>query len=71
MRLAQAEETAQAVVVAALEQHSPQLLGRPLQVQDGGAHHSEGHMRFMMKLTIEKHMTFAEAHKAAMRQVGK
>ena len=34
-------------------------------------HHSEGHMRFMMKLMIEKHMTFADAHKAAMRQVGK
>ena len=34
-------------------------------------HHTEGHMLFMMKLMIEKHMTFSDAHKAAMKQVGK
>ena len=34
-------------------------------------HHSQGHMLMMMKLMIEKHMTFADAHKAAMRQVGR
>ena len=34
-------------------------------------HHSEGHMLFMMKLMIEKNMTFSDAHKAAMKQVGK
>ena len=34
-------------------------------------HHTEGHLLFMMKLMIEKHMTFADAHKEAMRQVGR
>ena len=34
-------------------------------------HHTEGHLLFMMKLMIERHMTFADAHKVAMRQVGK
>ena len=34
-------------------------------------HHTEGHLLMMMKLMIEKHMTFAEAHKVAMRQVGR
>ena len=34
-------------------------------------HHTQGHMLFMMKLMSEKHMTFAAAHKEAMRQVGK
>ena len=34
-------------------------------------HHTEGHMLFMMKLMIEKHMTFSNAHKEAMKQVGK
>ena len=34
-------------------------------------HHTEGHMLFMMKLMIEKHMTFSAAHEAAMKQVGK
>ena len=33
--------------------------------------HTEGHMLFMMKLMIEKHMTFSAAHEAAMKQVGK
>ena len=33
--------------------------------------HTEGHMLFMIKLMIEKHMTFSDAHKAAMKQVGK
>jgi len=34
-------------------------------------HHTEGHMMFMMRLMIEKHMSFAEAHQAAMKQVGR
>ena len=34
-------------------------------------HHSEGHSLFMLKLMIENHMTFAAAHEAAMKQVGK
>ena len=34
-------------------------------------HHTQGHLLFMMKLMIEKHMTFADAHKAAMKQVGR
>ena len=34
-------------------------------------HHTEGHLLMMMKLMIEKHMTFAAAHKEAMRQVGR
>ena len=34
-------------------------------------HHTEGHLLMMMKLMIEKHTTFADAHKAAMRQVGR
>ena len=34
-------------------------------------HHTEGHMLLMMKLMIEKHMTFSDAHRAAMKQVGK
>ena len=33
--------------------------------------HSEGHLLFMIKLMIERHMSFADAHQAAMRQVGK
>ena len=34
-------------------------------------HHTQGHMLLMMKLMIEQHMTFSDAHKVAMRQVGK
>ena len=34
-------------------------------------HHTEGHLLFMLRLMIEKHMTYSDAHKAAMRQVGK
>ena len=34
-------------------------------------HHSEGHSIFMLKLMVEKHMTFAAAHEAAIKQVGK
>ena len=34
-------------------------------------HHTQGHMLLMIKLMIEQHMTFADAHKVAMRQVGK
>ena len=33
--------------------------------------HTEGHMLFMIRLMIEKHMTFSAAHAAAMQQVGK
>ena len=34
-------------------------------------HHSEGHMLFMMKLMIEKHLTFGEAHARAQKAVGR
>ena len=34
-------------------------------------HHSQGHLLFMFRLMVDKHMTFADAHKEAMRQVGK
>ena len=34
-------------------------------------HHSQGHMLLMMKLMIEQNMTFSDAHKVAMKQVGK
>ena len=34
-------------------------------------HHTQGHMLLMMKFMIEQHMTFSDAHKVAMRQVGK
>ncbi len=34
-------------------------------------HHSEGHMLFMIRLMIEKQMTFANAQSDAMKQVGK
>ena len=34
-------------------------------------HHTEGHMLFMIKLMIEKHLTFKEAHDRAMRAVGR
>ena len=34
-------------------------------------HHTEGHMLLMIRLMIEKHMTFSAAHEAAMKQVGK
>ena len=34
-------------------------------------HHTEGHMLLMIRLMIEKHMTFSAAHQAAMKQVGK
>ena len=34
-------------------------------------HHSEGHTLFMLKLMIEKHMSFKDAHEYAMKQVGK
>ena len=33
-------------------------------------HHTEGHLLFMMKLMIEKHLTFGEAHTRAMKAVG-
>ena len=34
-------------------------------------HHTEGHLLFMMKLMIEKHMTFGEAHTRATAAVGR
>ena len=34
-------------------------------------HHSEGHTLLMVRLMIEKHMTFKDAHEYAMKQVGK
>ena len=34
-------------------------------------HHSEGHILFMLKHMIEKHLTFAEAHARAMKAVGR
>ena len=34
-------------------------------------HHTEGHLLFMMKLMIEKHLTFGEAHQRALKAVGK
>ena len=34
-------------------------------------HHSEGHMLLMMRMMIEKHMSFKDAHEYAMKQVGK
>ena len=34
-------------------------------------HHTEGHMLLMMRLMIEKNHTFADAHKAAMKAVGR
>ena len=34
-------------------------------------HHSSGHMLLMIRLMIEKHMSFADAHTTALRQVGK
>ena len=35
------------------------------------SHHSEGHMLFMLKHMVEKHLTFGEAHQRAMKAVGK
>ena len=34
-------------------------------------HHTEGHLLFMMKLMIEKHLTFQEAHQRALIAVGR
>ena len=34
-------------------------------------HHSEGHMRFMFRLMVEKHMSFKDAHARAMKAVGR
>ena len=34
-------------------------------------HHTEGHMLFMIKNMIEKHLTFQEAHHRAMIAVGR
>ena len=34
-------------------------------------HHTEGHMLFMMRLMIEKHMSCKDAHAYAMKHVGR
>ena len=34
-------------------------------------HHTEGHMLFMMKLMIEKHLSFKDAHERAKAVVGR
>ncbi len=34
-------------------------------------HHTEGHMLFMIKNMIDKHLTFQEAHHRAMIAVGR
>ena len=34
-------------------------------------HHTEGHLLFMLKHMIDKHLTFGEAHQRAMTAVGK
>ena len=34
-------------------------------------HHTEGHMLLMMRMMIEKHMSFKDAHAYASKQVGK
>ena len=34
-------------------------------------HHTEGHLLFMMRMMIEQHMSFKDAHERAMKQVGK
>ena len=34
-------------------------------------HHTSGHILLMLSLMIEKHYTFAEAHKVATKQVGR
>ena len=34
-------------------------------------HHTEGHLLFMIKLMIEKHLTFQEAHHRALIAVGR
>ena len=34
-------------------------------------HHTEGHMLYMMRMMIEQHMSFKDAHERAMAHVGK
>ncbi len=34
-------------------------------------HHTMGHMLFMIRLMIEQHMSFKDAHERAMKQVGR
>ena len=34
-------------------------------------HHTEGHLLFKMKMMIEKHLTFKEAHERAMKAMGR
>ncbi len=34
-------------------------------------HHTEGHLLYMIRMMIEKGMTFKDAHERAMAQVGK
>ena len=33
--------------------------------------HTEGHMLYMMRMMIEQHLSFKDAHERAMKQVGK
>ena len=34
-------------------------------------HHTEGHMLYMMRMMIEQHMSFKDAHERSLKQVGK
>ena len=34
-------------------------------------HHTEGHLLYMFRMMIERHMSFKDAHERAMVQVGK
>ena len=34
-------------------------------------HHSEGHLLYMVRLMVEKHMSFKDAHERAMKHVGR
>ena len=34
-------------------------------------HHSEGHLLYMVRLMVEKHLSFKDAHERAMKHVGK
>ncbi len=53
------------------------VVRRQLTVGQGAAlmrhirHHSEGHMLHMIRLMIDKHLTFDEAHRRALIAVGK
>ena len=34
-------------------------------------HHSEGHLLYMIRLMVEKHLSFKDAHERAMKHVGR